>query len=684
MAILRLTPGKQIRPKGDHTLLLVDVSASMAGNIDSVREDAQKVVAKLSNSDYLSVIIFSGHDTARLIVGPVKADRQGKTLLNKAIREQIQIMNTTVFSEPLKLALSHLQQNSLDGVVHQAILFTDGCAVPTRSTVQAEHNKAYKVARELAAAKVRLHTVGYGTWYDQRFLEHLHKSAGYSGIFRHIADIEDFDFAVLDILAVSTRMDFSDIDLEIMPSGAEVTSVYRSLPELLKLSDNGEVRVQGLFDGSLVYYLDVSKTFEAARITAAINGTTKELALKAKPFTPEEQLECVRITAAHLILDGKASNNSLALDLLRQTGDDAVVDNVAEAYTERERRVNSDRIRRAFRDKQFIGAGLKQSGPSHNVLNILRLLMEDDSVVISIPSGIYKRGGLLTRDPRIVNSPMGATVSVVGYTSHKERLNFSFVTEKAVKVRPVDEHGSIDNAAEPEDRRVHRTYNLIRDGELVLPKFFASMSEYTFGQLQDAGVIAERIKYEPSKSYQLDLSHLKMVSSSWARPSLLRLGDLLREEKELEAEQSVLNASIKARESLDKTDIVVPEYGPGNRLYIEKSTVDKDAPQEHYEAPLVKVVLLKYNTKDVETRVQGEVKDLKADELITRVQQVRRRLRTVRWLARCIVFASHLTGWKSVRWGEAKTTRFDKDEQLAQLGDNQLKLVTGKVNCVAS
>lgn len=687
MAILRLTPGKQVRPKGDHTVLLIDVSASMAGVIDSVKEDGQKVVAKLADTDYLSVITFSGDSTdeppARLIIGPTKADRQGKTLLNKAIREQVEIMNTTLFSEPLKLTLSHLRQNSLDGVAHQAILFTDGCAVPTRTTVKTEQTKAYEIAKELAGFKVRLHTIGYGTWYDQKFLERLHKASGYSGIYRHIADIEDFDFAVLDILDVSSRMDFSDIDLEIMPAGAKVTGVYRSLPELLKLSSNGEVRARGLFDGSLVYYLDVSETFKAARITATINGTTKELALDAKPFTPELEVECVRVKAARLILQGTAADTSLALDLLRQTGDDAVVDDVQEAYTERERRVNDDKLRRAFRDKQFIGAGLKPTGPSHCVLNVLRLLMEDKSVVISIPSGIYKRGGLLTRDPRIVESPLGKTVRVVGYTSHEERLNFSFVTEKDITVWQTNEHGDIDRSLPKEDRYVHRTYNVIRDGELVLPKFFASVSEHTFEQLQDAGVISDRYKYDPNRSFQLDLSHLKMVSSAWARPSLLRLGDLMREEKRLEAEYKVVNATIKDRELATQTDIVVPEYSQSRRKYIEKSVTVKGAPKEYYTAPIVKIVLLKYNPK-VEPAQLKEIEALSTDELVSRLRRVRHELRRVRWLARCIVYAAHLTKWRSVGWGEAKTTRFAKDERLARVNNDDLKLVTGELECVAS
>ena len=670
MAVLRLTPGETSRPDLNHTALILDCSASMYGSLESVKADARQFVSELDEKDYVSVIIFSGHGTRQLISGPTRCDDTGRSLLDKAIRDRVHIMDLTVFSEPLELVLGHLRQNEIKGMASQAVLFTDGCAVPTRWSVKSEHSRAIDMAEELYRFGAAVSVIGYGYYYDHDFVTRLMKAGGSSGIFRHMSDVEDFGEVIRDVRNTFSRTDLTNITLTINPASGAVTAVYRSLPEVQQLSTSQTVNTRGLFDGSLTYYLDVTHAFDMAHIVATINGAEKVLAPDAMPLTPELEADCVRVTAAHLVLTGQTAE---AIELLQQTGDDGVAESVAEAYTERDRRTNSDRIRRAFRDKRFIGAGLKASGPNHCILNVLRTLMEDPAVVLSIPAGAYKRGGLLTKDDRVIPSPLGSTVRVVSYTSKKDRLNFSVTTQKEVKVRPVDDDDNIIDTAKPVDAVVHRTYNLVRDGELVMRQIYASMSEGTFNELQAAGVIDASKAYQADTSYLLDLGDMKMVSSAWARPSSLRLVDLLREEAELKAEQTALNAHIKR---LGKPD--VPEFD-GN-VYIEKSKVVEDAVKEYYTAPIVELRLMKYKVQYTD-----DTAGLSLGQAITRVKEVRRRLRVVRFVAREIICACHLTGWQSISWSAAQPApRSDKFEQLATLNGAQLKLVTGELEVAAS
>ncbi len=672
MAVLRLTPEQTRRPNFIHTVLVLDCSMSMSGSLESVKADTRQFVAELDDTDYVSIVVFSGHGRAALLSGPTRCDNIGKQLLDKVVRERVHIMDTTVFSEPLELVLDCLSRNRLPGMASQAVLFTDGCAVPTRWSVEMEQDKACTAAYHLREFGATVSGIGYGYHYDPVFSARLMLAGGSSGVFRHMSDVEDFSEVIRDIRSTFDRLDRSDIKLEVLlgGSGVAVTGVYRALPEVVQVSTNTRVASRGFYDGALTLYLDVTGQFDSANVQVMLDGNSKLLSPDARPLTPELQAECVRVTAAHLALTG---HNAEAIELLEQTDDEAVAESLAEAYTERDRRTTADRIRRAFRHKRFIGAGLKPTGPNHCILNVLRALTEDPAVVLSIPAGAYKRGGQLTKDPRVVASPLGSTVRVVNYTSLKDRLNFSVVTQKDVKVRPVDDEGNILLDAAPVSSVVHRTYNLVRDGELVMPVLYASMSEATFSELQVAGVIPASMVYQPDRSYELNFGDMKMVSSAWARPAGLRLADLLCEEADLMAEQTALNARAKA---LGK----VPASGFDGGVYRERSQVVEDVEVEYYSVPIVEVRLMKYKAAYVDDTAQ-----LSLDETNTRLKAVQDRLRTVRWLARSIVFACHLTGWKTINWGPPqKAVKSDKSEQLAMLDGHQLKLVTGCKQVAAS
>jgi hypothetical protein len=164
-----------------------------------------------------------------------------------------------------------------------------------------------------------------------------------------------------------------------------------------------------------------------------------------------------------------------------------------------------------------------------------------------------------------------------------------------------------------------------------------------------------------------------MVSSAWARPNGLRLGDLLAEVKELEAEQKALNAHLKAKRGEVDPDEPKPDFdGEGN--YREQSQVVEGKTIEYYRADHVQLRLMKHKAQDYTDKVSI----MSADEAETRVKEVRSQLRAIRGRIRTVAFACELTGWKAVDWGTPKPTSRGKDpksEYTTHLGEYEVKRV---------
>lgn len=649
-----------------HTVLVLDCSTSMAGSIDQVREDSQRYVAELGDDDFVSVIIFSGHRTCKLIAGPTQTNAKGRKLVNTAIEREVRLIGTTVFSEPLQLVLETVKRQAGPNMAHNAVLFTDGCAVPTEWSVDQEQKKAIAVARQLADFGAVVSVIGYGVYYDDRFIRELMEAAGNSGVYRHISEIEEFGPAIQAIREVFERMAFVEVDLEFVAQGAKVGRVFRTTPEVSLVAGSGRVRARGLYESRATLFVEVDGSYKFLTVKGSVGGAKQDQKLTVEALSDEGAADFVRVLAVQAVMTGDRDHSA---ELFGQTGDEGLAEKTACAYTDRERREASDLARRYFVDRKFIGAGLKPTGPSHCVLNVLRALIEDEGNVVFIPKGAYKRSGELTVDPRIVHPP-GRTLKVVGYTSHDERFNFSLRTKKDVKVRPESGQGPL------QDMKIWRTYNVVLDGNLHLPELEATLSEATFGVLQEAGVVNAAASYDASQIYTISLRDLKMVSPNWANPATLGLVSLMREEKELEAEQKALNARRKK--------IGIPDKGDADGdIYYEKAAKVEGRPVEKYWAPCVEYRLMGYKAKDY----MAACAKMDYDEADARVKEVRQRLTVVRYLIRSIVFAMEATGSKTIKWDSGKTTQkgeWPKLEQAATFQGAELKRASWQEELVCS
>jgi len=637
-----------------HTMLVLDCSASMVGSIAYVRRDSQAYVDKVGADDFVSVIVFSGHGFAKLIAGPVQCTQSGKTLLKRAIQREVQTLNTTVFSEPLALSIETAKRLSGTDITHSAVLFTDGCAVPTRWGVETEHNKAFAAARVLREMGAVVSVIGYGVYYDEEFIVQLMQAAGNSGMFLHISDIENFAPVVERIQEIAAKTVIAEINLTFSPGTGKAGRVFKLTPQIIASEADGGISAMGLYEGRAQLFVELSSPSASITVSGRVGSEDVQRTLRVESLTDESAREYVFVLGAHAFLSG---DHDTAAQMFSSLHEEGLAEQAACAYTTREARETADIFRRYFVDRKFIGAGLKPTGPSHCVLNVLRVLIEDEGNIVSIPAGAYERSGLLKRDPRVVESPLGRTLRIVGYRSDQSRFNFSVLCLKDVKVRPED-------GGAPVDRKIWRTYNIILDGNLHTPELSATLTRPSFQLLQEAGVIDAAETYDPSRSYTINLRSVKLISPNWANPATLGLVPLMREEAELEAEQTALNRRRK--------ELGVPD-AEDTEIYRESAVEVEDVPVEHYTASCCEYRLMKYKAGPY------DCSGMTYDEATARVKEVRQRLIVVRYLTRAITFAMELVGSKSIGWDagkEVKRGESSKREQLATYQGMSLKRVT--------
>jgi len=650
-----------LEPAKRHTVLVLDCSTSMTASLPDVRRDSQKYISELGDKDWASIIIFSGHNTTRLIAGPTQCTKDGRSLLGRAIEKEVRPIGTTVFSEPLKLTLNTVNRLAGKDTSHNAVLFTDGCAVPTRWSVEEEHKKAFNAASALKQFEAVVSVIGYGVYYDEEFIKALMVDSGNSGVYRHISEIDDFGPTIDEIRTVFHKTSFNSFDLTFTPNFGNVFSIFRTTPEVYKISKGDRAVSKGLYEGKVTLFLQLTAPCSSLTIKGTIDGKIINETPADSKLSPESAADFIRVIAAHAFLSG---DKEAAAELLQLTDDMGLAERTASSYTVRESRETGDLMRRVFRDRKFIGAGLKPTGPNHCVLNVMREIIEDSKNVVFLGENAYKRSGELTSDPRVIHPPM-RYLKVLGYKSAESRLNFSFLCLKDVKILPETGNGP------PIDKKIWRTYNVILDGNLRIPELKAVLSEKSFKSLQDAGVIDSSALYSKTKIYTLNLRDLKTVSSAWSNPSILGLVPLLREERELEAEQTALNARCKA------TAPAAPIQEEDN-IYYPKETKVEGMPVETYTAPCIEIRLMKYKPKNYDCC------NLSYAEAEKRVKEVRQRLTAVRYLIRAITFSMEVTNSKTFLWDSGKINNYGKLEQMTMYQGAVLKKVSWSESFVCS
>ena len=208
--------------------------------------------------------------------------------------------------------------------------------------------------------------------------------------------------------------------------------------------------------------------------------------------------------------------------------------------------------------RDFIGSGIQDEGVNKNVINILRVVLEDDNSVLYVPYSYIADRQAKSSDSKVHFPPKysGRPMQVIDILSNQERFNFSLQCLVDVKVEV--EHGGV---IELEDKKVWRTYHIVRDGELVMAELSAKLSESAYNDLVSAGVLSmsgtvltSAYKYDADAIYTIKLNDLPIVSPNWARPNALNFHKMLRDGERANSQLKQIKKLLKESGKTDTSD----------------------------------------------------------------------------------------------------------------------------------
>lgn len=293
--------------------------------------------------------------------------------------------------------------------------------------------------------------------------------------------------------------------------------------------------------------------------------------------------------------------------------------------------------------KKWIGAGINsdlKDSVSNNVLNVIRALVEDKDSVVYIPNE-YQNGSTYRTSPdpavHFLPTECGKSIRVIGLQSNQERFNFSMIGLVDVIVEYPQEDGSV----ELKDKKIFRQYNIIRDGKLTVDYVSAKLSPDSFDALKKIGIlyyngliVPENHKHNPDYVYKIVLSGLPLISNAWAQPIRIGLVNYMKQEEELSSTLKTLKVLMKEYKSdgkfvtpsSDESDLYTENYGVSTK--VEKETKEVDC------------LVYSLNIPEFEFSVddaRNQYPDI--DSLNSKIKEINKELRYVRFIIRCIVYS---------------------------------------------
>lgn len=278
-------------------------------------------------------------------------------------------------------------------------------------------------------------------------------------------------------------------------------------------------------------------------------------------------------------------------------------------------------------NKIFIGYGLKSEGRNLCVTNILRTLLLEG---VNIKLNNYELGGVKVVTEGEHRSDNA--VRVLNLLSNKETFNIS----ANCAVTAYMEKKTDDGGVNLEESTIYRTYNIVRDGEILVKSVtISNLNNEIFETLRNANVlfytngvkVMENHMFNENMEYVVRFDNLAIVSQSWAQPKNIGLVRLMMEDVDLSEKLSAMRKLIKEYKANMAQDGDKAEY----------DTHTEEA-KETYEVSCVVYDLPKYKAVKVTVDdVRNQYPDIESANKA--FKEMSDRQRDIRFVIRCVVMA---------------------------------------------
>lgn len=490
-------PNEQNNDNLNHHILLLDVSGSMYGELDNLKAKLKITLEQLcvDDNNYVSLITYSGHKESEIIAKSVKCDAVSYKMskIFDIIEEKVQIKGVTVMSEPLEKSIELVKGLADVCDKHHIALFTDGCLVPWEWSHKTEENKCYDVADICSKENILLNAIGFGRWYDRRFLKELVGKTP-NGELAHIDDIADYPTTILNMV----RKMNEEVSCKLPVENKELYFLNRNA-----FYENGScIRALNAKTSNIIVVLD-----EDYKVDGKVYHSTGDV--------NEDLFEDLLFSLGwNFIIEEDVEE---AESIIAQTGDIAVYELVSNCFSFQEKNKVLTKLQKIlykeepkFEKGKKVITVLSEEDEPICLLEILHEILEDkDSSLVWSKDIAYKRTSQkqISKEDNIRFKYDDKSFFPINSISiGKDKLNIG------VKVTYTGKSYDVDKEILELPCKIYRDYILILNGNINVPTIFAKLSNELFQKFAKENLIKSS-KIEDGVTYfEIDLTKLKSTN----------------------------------------------------------------------------------------------------------------------------------------------------------------------------
>jgi len=553
---------------------IYDRSGSMYYTLSGLCEQLMILSKKLPKGDTLSLGWFSGEGDFNFIIKGFKiSDEADYDTLERAIRKNSSVRNTTCFSEILHNSSTVIEDLSIMSDTFSLHFFTDGYPV-----VRNYRREIESIFEAINKIKGKIHSamfIGYGYYYNKELMAQMAEKLG--ALLIHSTMVNEYSDSITRLVKLS----------EIQEPKQEVESLVENPLAVFTVSDQG-VMLYGLDDdgklyispqkgrGTSVFYVSNEKPNKKS---------WKRVNIDDIDFADTGNKYGKGLYAAALVLTQQAKTD-LALEFIGKVGDKKVVDSLTNAFTIEEYGQAEDVINKGLQDisERFIegrDANYLPPDDAFCAFDLLGILVNDDeaSFYPYHENFHYEKIGVPTKTkgdyPKFmadkdIQCPFNQLVW------HSSRLNLNVQTRIKGVVHLKEVEGKTGSDLElPEyfNTFVFRNYTFIKDGRVHIKKFYVKTSEKTYLELKNKGIVTDD-DFKNSGVYAIDVSGLPAINRKIAtgRTSATDLCKLSMEEQKLKGQIKALKWL--KNEEIGEQKVETTEYNDDQIAFLEANGIN--------------------------------------------------------------------------------------------------------------
>jgi len=488
-----------------------DRSCSMYYTIKELTEQLITLSKKLPVGDTLTLGWFSGVGDFNFVVKGFKIqDDSDYAALERAIRANNTVRNTTCFSEILNDLTTVINDLSMFSDMFALHFFTDGYPV-----VSNHHQEIEGIFDAIKNIKGKINTamfVGYGSYYNKVLMSEMAEKMG--ALLIHSSMVPEYADSITKLISLSGSQE----------SKQEVDPLIQDPLAVFTLTEQG-VMLHSIEDGKLLLSPQKGKVCPLFYISdqKPNKKSWKKILVDYLDFAKPNEKYSQALYAAALVL-AQQMHMDTALEIIGKMGDKKIVDMMVNAFTIEEYGRVETALNNCIQDIRcrFNGGRDPHYLPAEDafcVFDLLKTLVEDKEAFFYPyhKSFKYERTGV----PSIVEigyplfmADDGIKCSFSNLVWHSSRLNLSVNTKIDGVIYPLDVgNDTAESLGLPSyvNTFIFRSYTFIRDGRIHIKKFPVISSESTYNLCKNNGIIIDDDFFN-SKKYTIDVSSLSVIN----------------------------------------------------------------------------------------------------------------------------------------------------------------------------